>query len=333
MLPHTSSRFARACGWPAVAAALIASAGCQPTDRSARSASPNAPSTSPSAPAAAAAPAGARAPAAVTLPAGDASPFDRVAFPPRDEPFRFRHSLEEKYRFDLGRGPTTTFVDLEGDIVWTQEYLRYRVNGCDHDTAMQRVFSQIRGGGIAPVCGDAPAGLVAFPPRNEPYAFRLELEAFYRDGLQRATTATHVDLEGDIVWTQEYLRYRVNGCEHNRATASVLQQIDGRGIPPVCAGPLNGVWHGTMPDYPGGRTFRMELSMVGAQVSGSISGDGTGGGGWVYGTYAGTGPVHLEANFGDGHQYFDGEFDGANRVRGTTTYNLRPPRYRFEMTR
>src|SRR4029079_9713563 len=47
---------------------------------------------------------------------------------------------------------TGTYVDLEGDIVWTQEYLRYRVSTCDHSTAIQKVFAQISGGGVQPDC-------------------------------------------------------------------------------------------------------------------------------------------------------------------------------------
>lgn len=58
---------------------------------------------------------------------------------------------------------------------------------------------------------------VAFPPRNEPFDFRLQLETKYRDGLRRSATASGVDLEGDIVWIQEYLRYRINGCGHAEA--------------------------------------------------------------------------------------------------------------------
>jgi len=43
-----------------------------------------------------------------------------------------------------------------------------------------------------------------------------------------------VDREGDVVWIQEYLRYRVNSCGHAAAVQSVLTQIDGRSAPPVC---------------------------------------------------------------------------------------------------
>jgi hypothetical protein len=96
---------------------------------------------------------------------------------------------------------------------------------------------------------------------------------------------------------------------------------------------LNGTWNGRLIDYPGGRTFQMTLTMNGDRVTGRITGDGTGGGGFMSGVYTGSGPVHLEADFGDGKQYFDGAFDGPDRVRGTSTYNQRPPVYQFEMSR
>jgi len=95
-------------------------------------------------------------------------------------------------------------VDVEGDIVWTTEYLRYRINQCDHSTAVQKVLAQIDGLGVQPVCGNPPSGQVAFPPRNEPFAFRQQLDDKYRIGLRRGAVNTFVDIEGDIVWTSEY---------------------------------------------------------------------------------------------------------------------------------
>lgn len=160
-------------------------------------------------------------------------PPESVNFPPRDEPYQFRQDLEVKYRDGLRRSPTKTYVDIEGAIVWTQEYLRYRLSNCSHEMAMAYVLSQINGGGIAPDCG----GSVGFPPRNEPYDFRANrLEATYRDVLQRSQVSTYVDIEGDIVWTQEYLRYRVNNCSHEEGVQKVFMQIDGFGIQPVCTG-------------------------------------------------------------------------------------------------
>jgi hypothetical protein len=157
-----------------------------------------------------------------------------VNFPPRQESLDFRNQLEAKYRDGLRRAASATFVDTEGDIVWTQEYIRYRVNQCPHLVAIERVMSQIDGGGVPAVCGAAPPGQVLFPPRDEPLDFRTQLEAKYRDGLRRSPTSTTVDNEGDVVWTQEYLRYRVNGCGHGVAVQSVLVQIDGASPPPVC---------------------------------------------------------------------------------------------------
>jgi hypothetical protein len=154
-----------------------------------------------------------------------------VNFPPRNEPFAFRNDLEIKYRDQLHRGATSSFVDIEGTIVWTQEYLRYRVNGCGHVEAVLRVFLQIDGFGVQPVCSIFEN---AFPPRNEPFDFMLQLNAKYRDTLRRNPVSTFVDIEGNIVWTQEYLRYRVTGCSHIEATVKVFQQIDGRGVAPPC---------------------------------------------------------------------------------------------------
>jgi hypothetical protein len=155
-----------------------------------------------------------------------------VAFPPRNEALDFRRALEVKYRDGLRRGASASFVDLEGTIVWTQEYLRYRVNQCGHPAAVQRVMRQIDGFGDQPVCSNTES--VVFPPRQEPFDFRVQLEAKYRDGLRRQPVETFVDVEGDIVWTQEYLRYRVSGCVHGVAQDRVFAQIDGRGVQPDC---------------------------------------------------------------------------------------------------
>jgi hypothetical protein len=157
-----------------------------------------------------------------------------VNFPPRNESMDFRLQLEAKYRDGLRRGATSTTVDNEGDVVWMQEYLRYRVNACSHQQASDRVMQQIDGYGVPPVCGSVSSSQVNFPPRNEPLAFRNDLETKYRDGLGRPPLPTYVDREGNAVWVQEYLRYRVGGCGHVQAIDKVMQQIDGRGVQPPC---------------------------------------------------------------------------------------------------
>ena len=156
-----------------------------------------------------------------------------VTFPPRNEPLAFRTALEGLYRDSLRRPAVQTFVDQEGTIVWTQEYLRYRVNLCSHAAAVDAVMNQIDGRGIQPTCGSTSTAV--FPPRNEPLDFMIQLEAKYRDALRRAASPSFVDVEGNIVWTQEYLRYRVSGCGHAGSQQRVFDQIAGRGIAIDCA--------------------------------------------------------------------------------------------------
>jgi len=142
-------------------------------------------------------------------------------------------ALEGLYRDSLRRAAVQTFVDQEGTVVWTQEYLRYRVNLCSHAVAVAAVMNQIDGGGIQPACGSASTA--TFPPRNEPFDFMIQLEAKYRDGLRRPASPSFVDVEGNIVWTQEYLRYRVSGCGHGGSQQRVFDQIAGRGVAVDCA--------------------------------------------------------------------------------------------------
>jgi hypothetical protein len=155
-----------------------------------------------------------------------------VTFPPRNEPVQFRAALEDKYRDSLRRSPVATYVDQEGTVVWTQEYLRYRVSLCSHADATAKVMSQIDGRGIAAECGTASTA--TFPPRNEPLAFMQDLETKYRDSIRRPAGSSFVDVEGNVIWTQEYLRYRVSTCSHSVAQQKVFDQIDGRGVAADC---------------------------------------------------------------------------------------------------
>ncbi len=179
-------------------------AGCSRNpERSGAAASPTAPS--------AAAPGSLLGPTSVA-PGGISGKFD-VSFPARNDSFDFRIQLEAKYQTGLGRAVAPTYVDPEGEVVWTQEYIRYRVNGCDHATATQRVMAQIDGQPAGQVCGAPPDGLIAFPPRTDSFDFRRQLEAKYQQ-FGRGFSQSAVDAEGGVIWTQEYLRYRVNQCDH-----------------------------------------------------------------------------------------------------------------------
>jgi len=168
------------------------------------------------------------------LRSGDRAGTMAVTFPPRNEPLDFKQQLEAKYRDQLRRSAGTSFVDIEGDIVWINEYLLYRLNQCGHADSVAKVLRQIDTGVLQALCGNPATGIIPFPPRNEPLDFRNQLEAKYRDGLRRGPSPTYVDLEGDVVWITEYVRYRVNGCGHSEAIQKVFRIIDGGGDQPVC---------------------------------------------------------------------------------------------------
>src|SRR5262245_29232717 len=152
-------------------------------------------------------------------------------FPPRQDSLSFRLELEQVYRAELGRAGAATFLDVEGDAIWMQEYMRYRVYACGHLDAVQRVFDQIDRGVIAPACGAVSGSQVVFPPFQDSLDFRQRLEAKYRDGLRRSPTTSFVDAEGAIVWLQAYLRYRIFACDDAAARAAVRTMIRGGTAP------------------------------------------------------------------------------------------------------
>ena len=198
-------------------------AGCSRNPERSSAAAPTAPS--------AAAPGSLLGPTSVA-PGGISGKYD-VSFPGRNDSFDFRNQLETKYQTSLGRAAAATFVDREGEVVWTQEYMRYRVNGCDHGSATQRVLAQIDGNAAGQVCGAPQDGLIAFPPRNESFDFRRQLESRYQQ-FNRGFSQSTVDAEGGVIWTQEYLRYRVNQCDHPTSVQKVFSQIDGGGVAATC---------------------------------------------------------------------------------------------------
>jgi len=197
----------------------------------------------------------------ITFIGGVSGPMD-VLFPGRGDSFQFRNELETKYQTGLNRSATGTYVDREGEVVWTQEYIRYRVNGCDHATAVSRVMTQIDGGAAGGICTAPPAGLVIFPSRADSLQFRRELETKYQQ-MGRGLSNTAVDAEGAVIWIQEYLRYRANACDHATAVQKVMSQIDGGPVPATCFVPCTYVVNpGTVDLSPAASTRTFEIRPV-----------------------------------------------------------------------
>ncbi len=206
-----------------IVALACAVAGCSKNPENAVSAAPTAPTVL----ASLATATGASGPMAAS------GPMD-VALPPRNETVDFRRQLETKYQTTLQRPVTLTAVDPDGDAIWVEEYIRYRINGCDHATATQRTLEQIDGAAAAAVCNPASSGPpVSFPTRVDTVDFRRQLDAKYV-ATGRSSSSSAVDPEGSAIWTQEYLRYRTNSCSHAQAVQNVLTQIDGNPAPATC---------------------------------------------------------------------------------------------------
>jgi hypothetical protein len=155
-----------------------------------------------------------------------------VNFPARADGVQFRTELENKY-IAMGRRPAQVFVDMEGEATWVGEYYRYRVNGCDHDTATQRVMAQVDGAAPGPICSLlAFPETAVYPPRDHVVDFRRQLGTKYQSMGRSAQSA--VDADGAAIWLGEYYRYRTSGCDHATASQKVMAQVDGAAAPPSC---------------------------------------------------------------------------------------------------
>jgi hypothetical protein len=163
-----------------------------------------------------------------------------VSMPSPADTFAFRNSLETGYASVLARSATNgIYVDLEGQAVWMQEYIRYRSNGCGHIESISRVLQQIDGALARGIC-EAPSEYfeAAFPNRADVVdALRL-IDQRYQ-AMARALGLSTVDLEGAAIWIAEYLRYRANGCDHATAVEKVLVQLQGAPPPPTCFVPCS----------------------------------------------------------------------------------------------
>ena len=171
--------------------------------------------------------------AAIEGNSGGVSGPSLVPMPARNDTVDFRRQLESKYANDLRRPASQVFVDHEGDAAWIGEYVRYRTNGCDHNTAVQRTMEQIDGASAGPVCSvlQFPENAI-YPPREHLVDFRRQLGAKYQS--MGRSFSSSVDPDGSGIWVGEYLRYRSSGCDHASAVQKTLTQIDGNPPPPSC---------------------------------------------------------------------------------------------------
>jgi hypothetical protein len=152
---------------------------------------------------------------------------ERIILPLPQETAEFRTVLEGVYRDRLGRAATPTAINPVDAMTWMRRYLRFRLHGCSHDSAMSRVWQQIADGIPQPLC--ARPDDVSVPAENETTDFRQQLETRWsrKPGPQ---VLTAVDALGEAVWTQRYVDWRLRGCAHPQAIRAVTQRIVGEAV-------------------------------------------------------------------------------------------------------
>ncbi len=146
--------------------------------------------------------------------------------PSDDDLASVQQSLELVYRDHLHRASTETSVSDRVAAAAFRTYLALRLRGCSQRGAVNRTLLALEGLGIPDCPGDAVRGVL--PPANETMAFRLALE---RDRTEAgaANSPTHVDAEGEAVWTQEYVRHRLGGWHARRCDVCRDHRCHSRG--------------------------------------------------------------------------------------------------------
>jgi hypothetical protein len=213
-----------------------------------------------------------------------------AALPSPEDALAFRQVLEAFFQA-RGVAPTVTFVNAEGVIVWTLEYVRYRSSGCSQAEAIDKVFTQIDRRGVPAPCGSPTESL---PPLDESQAFRQQLEVKYRE-LGAPPTQTYVNPNNEVLYTIEFVRYTQSGCSSATSYERVLGQIDNRGVAPDCRPTLPaacsfGIAPVSQNAPAAGGTFTASIAAEPADCSWRASADVP----WITGTItAGTGPATL----------------------------------------
>jgi hypothetical protein len=152
----------------------------------------------------------------------------RSRLPSREEFSQFYTELDDVYRTALGRGLRQAPGATETRVESLARYLAYRIEGCGHEEAETKTLRNLEGQDDRSLC-DRLALRVEMPPADQTLAFARRLDAVLSGKPGVVTTTTHIDLEGEAVWIQEYARERARGIRPQDARAAVVAAIRGSG--------------------------------------------------------------------------------------------------------
>ncbi len=138
--------------------------------------------------------------------------------------------LDDRYRTALGRGRETAPAAQRRRAssrwcgIWPTAS-----RGAGTKKPRRRRFARLDGQDDRSLC-DRLALRVEMPPADQTLAFARRLDGrAERRSPAVPTTTTHVDLEGEAVWLQEYARERARGVRPQDARAAVVAAIRGSG--------------------------------------------------------------------------------------------------------
>jgi hypothetical protein len=153
----------------------------------------------------------------------DSFDLPRSRLAPADDLAGFHGDLDQVYRTRLGRSPRDAPAALAVRLEALARYLALRVEGCGHDEAAGRTLASAAGAPAIGLCG-VPAVRHELPPADETFAFYQQLDSALRRR-PGAVSTTYVDVEGEAVWLQAYLRERLAGMRDRDARAAVLARV------------------------------------------------------------------------------------------------------------
>jgi hypothetical protein len=133
----------------------------------------------------------------------------------------FYATLDELYGERMGRQARTTSQSPQQRLTMMLRYWWYRTGGCTHEAAVQKTLAP------APddvrICGQ-PYRQRRDPSQEELYDLHRRMLETPSSG-QHGAWATHVDNEGEVVWTHHYITGRLNGRDAYGARVEVLNAI------------------------------------------------------------------------------------------------------------
>jgi hypothetical protein len=155
-----------------------------------------------------------------------AGEFDvaRSRLPETAELLRFYEALNDTYRRVLGRSAVDVVGPHEVRLDTLARYLSYRIEGCEHDEAELVALAALMPGRAQATLCRRTALTHDVPPADHTFAFHERLN----DQRGPATTASsYVDIEGEAVWVQAYVRERLRGAREADARRTVITAIGG----------------------------------------------------------------------------------------------------------